>query len=198
MHLGGRRVRERHVTFPCYLSTPRCVSLSNTNTQIIIKVRIFNRLLFTSVLLLLFILFYHHVGSSAHFTSPSSTAAEIQFSNSRSGSTASNSRQTGKIVCCWLPSMAQLQLTAAIANAKKFRRNSSKSERGIDEGPPRGTHWGRRTCQPAVMPNGTVYFAKNKYSKLSTCGANTGSPSVNCFKCCTCCVYHQRTFDFEN
>ena len=52
--------------------------------------------------------------------------------------------------------------------------------------------------EPTVMPNGTVYFAKNKYSKLSTCGANTGSPSVNCFKCCTCCKPRPREpSDFE-
>ena len=52
--------------------------------------------------------------------------------------------------------------------------------------------------EPTVMPNGTVYFDKNKYSKLSTCGANTGSPSVNCFKCCTCCKPRPREpSDFE-
>ena len=51
---------------------------------------------------------------------------------------------------------------------------------------------------PTVMPNGTVYFDNNKYTKLSTCGANTGSPSLNCFKCCTCCKPRPREpSDFE-
>ena len=38
-----------------------------------------------------------------------------------------------------------------------------------------------------VDPNGTVYFEGRKYSRLSCCGTNTGSPALRCFSCCKCC-----------
>lgn len=53
--------------------------------------------------------------------------------------------------------------------------------------------------EPTVGRNGTVYYNGNKYKIISTCGSNTGSPSINCFKCCTCCKHRPREpSDFEN
>lgn len=53
-------------------------------------------------------------------------------------------------------------------------------------------------AKTSVGKNGEVIFDGNKYEIVSTCGANTGAPSLNCFKCCKCCKPRPREpSDFE-